>query len=95
MCVNIRKSTRAITKLFENALRPTGLRATHFILLVATRVMGTATINNLVKGLVMDRTRLTRNLRPLEQFERAEKVLHHFRFGIRQYWSILYASAKH
>ena len=67
VCFNIRKSARAITQLYEDALRPTGLRATQFTLLVATRVMGTATINDLAKGLVMDRTTLTRNVKPLEK----------------------------
>ena len=67
VCFNIRKSARAITQLYEDALRPTGLRATQFTLLIATRVMGTATINDLAKGLVMDRTTLTRNVRPLEK----------------------------
>jgi DNA-binding MarR family transcriptional regulator len=67
VCFNIRKSARAITQLYEDALRPTGLRATQFTLLVATRVMGTATISGLAKGLVMDRTTLTRNMKPLEK----------------------------
>ena len=67
VCFNIRKSARAITQLYEEALRPTGLRATQFTLLVATRVMGTVTISDLAKGLVMDRTTLTRNMKPLEK----------------------------
>ena len=67
VCFNIRKSARAITQLYEDALRPTGLRATQFTLLVATRVMGTATISGLAKHLVMDRTTLTRNMKPLEK----------------------------
>jgi len=67
VCFNIRKSARAITQLYEEALRPTGLRATQFTLLVATRVMGTATIGGLAKSLVMDRTTLTRNMKPLEK----------------------------
>jgi len=67
VCFNIRKSARAITQLYEEALRPTGLRATQFTLLVATKVMGSATISSLAKGLVMDRTTLTRNLKPLEK----------------------------
>ena len=56
-----------MTQLYDEALRPTGLRATQFTLLVATRVMGTTTINDLAKGLVMDRTTLTRNMKPLEK----------------------------
>ncbi len=66
VCFNLRKSARAITQLYEEALRPTGLRATQFSLLVATRLHGVATINRLAKSLVMDRTTLTRNLKPLE-----------------------------
>ena len=53
--------------MYEEALRPTGLRATQFSLLVATRLIGVATINSLAKALVMDRTTLTRNLKPLEK----------------------------
>ena len=67
VCFNIRKSARVITQLYEDALRPTGLRATQFSLLIATRVMGTVTISSLAKGLVIDRTTLTRNLKPLEK----------------------------
>lgn len=66
VCLNLRKSARAITQLYEEALRPTGLRATQFSLLVATKLMGAPTMNRLAKALVMDRTTLTRNLKPLE-----------------------------
>lgn len=52
--------------MYEEALTPTGLRATQFSLLVATRLMSTTTINQLAKALVMDRTTLTRNIKPLE-----------------------------
>lgn len=67
VCFNLRKSARAITQIYEEALKPTGLRATQFSLLVATRLMGTITINSLAKALVMDRTTLTRNIKPLEK----------------------------
>ena len=67
ICFNLRKSARAITQRYEEALKPTGLRATQFSLLVATRLMGTITISSLAHALVMDRTTLTRNLKPLEK----------------------------
>ena len=67
VCFNLRKSARAITQMYEEALKPTGLRPTQFSLLVATRLMGTITISSLAKALVMDRTTLTRNLKPLEK----------------------------
>ena len=37
-CFKVRKAARAITKLYEDVLRPSGLRATQFSLLMATRV---------------------------------------------------------
>ena len=67
VCFNLRKSARAITQRYEEALTPTGLHATQFSLLVATRLMNTTTISQLAKALVMDRTTLTRNIKPLEK----------------------------
>ena len=66
-CFKVRKAARAITKLYEEVLRPSGLRATQFSLLMATRVMGPVTVLNLAQVTVMDRTTLTRNLQILEK----------------------------
>jgi len=66
-CFKVRKAARAITKLYEDVLRPSGLRATQFSLLMATRVMGPVTVLNLAQVTVMDRTTLTRNLQILEK----------------------------
>src|SRR3974390_1620669 len=66
-CFNVRKAARAITKLYEEVLRPSGLRATQFSLLMATRVMGPVTVVKLSQVTVMDRTTLTRNLQVLEK----------------------------
>ena len=65
-CFKVRKAARAITKLYEEVLRPSGLRATQFSLLMATRVMGPVTVVKLARVMVMDRTTLTRNLEVLE-----------------------------
>jgi DNA-binding MarR family transcriptional regulator len=65
-CFKVRKAARAITKLYEEVLRPSGLRATQFSLLMATRVMGPVTVVKLAQVMVMDRTTLTRNLQLLE-----------------------------
>jgi DNA-binding MarR family transcriptional regulator len=64
-CANLRKATRAVTQLFDEALAPSGLRATQFTLLVTNRLMGESTINELAERMVMDRTTLSRNLKPL------------------------------
>jgi DNA-binding MarR family transcriptional regulator len=66
-CFKVRKAARSITKLYEEVLRPTGLRATQFSLLMATRVMGPVTVVKLAQIMVMDRTTLTRNLQVLEK----------------------------
>jgi len=66
-CFNLRRVTRAVTQLYDDILRPTGLRVTQFSVLVALRNMKEATVNQLADKLVVDRTTLTRNLRPLQQ----------------------------
>jgi DNA-binding MarR family transcriptional regulator len=66
-CFNLRKTTRAITQLYDEALRPTGLRVTQFSLLIAITILESVTVTRLAEIGVMDRTTLTRNLRPLEK----------------------------
>lgn len=65
-CFNLRKATRTVTQLFDDAMQPTGLRATQFTLLAAISSTGAIAIRKLSQVLVMDRTTLTRNLKPLE-----------------------------
>jgi len=65
-CFNLRKVTRAVTQRFDDILQPSGLRATQFTLLTALKLSGSATVSVLAERLVMDRTTLTRNLKPLE-----------------------------
>lgn len=64
-CANLRKAARVVTQLFDEALAPSGLRATQFTLLVTSRLMGESTINELAERMAMDRTTLSRNLKPL------------------------------
>jgi DNA-binding MarR family transcriptional regulator len=64
-CANLRKAARAVTQVFDEALAPSGLRATQFTLLVTSRLMGESTINELAERMAMDRTTLSRNLKPL------------------------------
>ncbi len=66
-CFNLRKASRAITHLYDEVLRSTGLRATQFTMLRVLDSRGEMPITQLAWDLVMDRTTLTRNLRPLEQ----------------------------
>ena len=66
-CFNLRKAARAVTQLYDEALQSSGLRGTQFSLLAALNHMGSATVSDLARAMVMDRTTLTRNLRPLEK----------------------------
>lgn len=64
-CLHVRKAARAITQLYDEVLQPTGLRSTQFNLLVAVALAGDAPVTRLAEALVMDRTTLARNLKPL------------------------------
>lgn len=64
-CFNLRRASRAVTQLYDAALRPTGLRSTQFSLLTMVRGFGTVRITQLALAAGMDHTTLGRNLRPL------------------------------
>src|SRR5436190_1456971 len=66
MCHKTRMAARAITRAYDDALRQTGLRATQLAVLAAVGARGALSIQSLADSLGMDRTTLTRNLRPLE-----------------------------
>ena len=64
---NLRKASRAVTQLYEEIMKPSGILPTQFALMATTRSMGPVSISRMAKELVMDRTTLTRNLKPLER----------------------------
>jgi DNA-binding MarR family transcriptional regulator len=66
-CFNLRKATRAITQLYDDVLRPSGLRATQFSLLTVIWTMRKVSITRLAEEAVTDRTTLARNLDLLEK----------------------------
>lgn len=68
MCTsfNLRKAARAVTQFYDDALRECGLKSTQFSLLAAASVSGSMPISRLAEEMAMDRTTLTRNLKPLE-----------------------------
>lgn len=59
---NLRKATRAVSQLYDEMLRPAGIRGTQYSLLVAVQMSGPITVTQLAENAVMDRTTLTRNL---------------------------------
>jgi DNA-binding MarR family transcriptional regulator len=64
-CHKVRTAARAVTRAYDEALRPTGLRATQLAILAATAVDDALSITALAKFMGMDRSTLTRNLAPL------------------------------
>jgi DNA-binding MarR family transcriptional regulator len=62
MCGNFRRAARALTQLYDAALRPTGLRATQFTILQALSLTGEVSQGQLGELLAIDSTTLTRTL---------------------------------
>jgi DNA-binding MarR family transcriptional regulator len=67
--LRVRQASRALTRVYDEALRPVGLQMSQFAVLIAIASFSeaSATISAVANSLVMDRTTLTRNLRPLER----------------------------
>ena len=65
VCLNLRKASRSVTQLFEESLRPSGVKATQLPVLVTLALKDSMTVTGLANGLVMDRTSLARLLSPL------------------------------
>jgi DNA-binding MarR family transcriptional regulator len=64
-CFNLRKAARATTLLYDQALRPSGLKTTQFLLLTEIKVSAPITIKPLAAKMLMHRTALARNLKLL------------------------------
>ena len=67
LCLASRRAARRITRTFDRALRPHGLRATQFTILVILSLRGAMTIGELAEALGAERTTLTRNLALIER----------------------------
>jgi DNA-binding MarR family transcriptional regulator len=67
----IKKAARKISLIYDKALAPTGLKITQYGILSAINRRGAAlpTMHELAEELVMDRSTLGQNLRPLERAE--------------------------
>jgi DNA-binding MarR family transcriptional regulator len=63
MCASFRRASRALTHLYDAALRPVGLRSTQFTILQVLSRAGEVSQGRLGQILAMDSTTLTRTLR--------------------------------
>jgi DNA-binding MarR family transcriptional regulator len=64
-CFALRKAARYLTAVYDKALAPVGLRATQLTILQRLGIQGEMTITKLAEVIVMDRTTLASNVKPL------------------------------
>jgi DNA-binding MarR family transcriptional regulator len=67
--LRVRQASRVLAKLFDDELAPFGLLSSQLPILAATAMFrdSGATMSRLAQVLLMDRTTLTRSIRPLER----------------------------
>jgi DNA-binding MarR family transcriptional regulator len=68
-CFDLRKATRAVSRMYDDFLRDEGLNITQFSLLRLIHTEKELSISTLGRYMVMDRTSITRALAPLERDE--------------------------
>jgi DNA-binding MarR family transcriptional regulator len=67
VCSGLRKASQAVTKVYNDHLRPTGLNATQFGIILTVKKLDPITISKLAEELAIDRTTCTRNLKVLQK----------------------------
>lgn len=66
-CTNmkLRKATRLVTQAYDAEIQIAGIKSTQFTLLATLNALGNPAITKLAEVMVMDRTTLSRNIKPL------------------------------
>jgi DNA-binding MarR family transcriptional regulator len=68
VCTALKRADRAISRAYDDGLRPAGLGVTQYSLLsLISRAPGHLTVGDLARAQVMDRTTLSRALAPLQR----------------------------
>jgi DNA-binding MarR family transcriptional regulator len=67
LCLSTQKAARALSRRFDEALKPAGITSGQFSLLTSLNRPVPPTIGSVAALLAMDRTTLTANLKPLER----------------------------
>ena len=76
VCNTLRMVSRTVTQLYDDILRPSGLRVTQYSILATLARMGEANLRQLEDALAIDQTTLTRSLGLLERGSVIERVPH-------------------
>ncbi|MBN3761435.1 winged helix-turn-helix transcriptional regulator [Burkholderia sp. Ac-20365] len=64
-CTQFRRSANALTSVYDDALRPVGLKITQLTLLRGLDRLGEATYNDIASELSLDKTTISRNIKLL------------------------------
>lgn len=67
--IAVRRTSRLLGVIYDAEFAPLGLKSTQFSLLVAVSMMDGVGIQSLANAMQMDRTTLTRNLKPMQAKE--------------------------
>lgn len=66
-CHMLRRTARRVSRFYDQALKPSGLKLSQYSVLAYTSKAGSLNVTELAAMLDVERTTLTRNLRPLVQ----------------------------
>jgi DNA-binding MarR family transcriptional regulator len=66
LCASVRRAARVMSQLYDDSIRPTGVRGAQFTLLQALSGAGPLTQRDLGQALAIDATTLSRTLRTVE-----------------------------
>lgn len=67
MCGNVRMASRSLTSVYDDKLKPSGLRSTQLAVLWAVVAIGDGTVGKIANRIAMDNSSLTRTLKLLER----------------------------
>lgn len=65
-CLNLRRASAAITRIYDEKLAPSGLSISQYSLLKHIQFLSPVSVSDLAVIIRLDRTTLVRNLKPLE-----------------------------
>jgi DNA-binding MarR family transcriptional regulator len=74
VCATLRMATRAVARVYDQALEPHGLRTTQYSILARLEAEGPASVGHLAARLAMDRTTLAREADPLVRARLVEEA---------------------
>jgi DNA-binding MarR family transcriptional regulator len=66
-CINLRRSSHAITEVYDELMAPSGLKISQYLLLNTIKSLGPVSVSGIASEVRLDRTTIVRNLKPLEE----------------------------